>query len=507
MIKPVLAEFITDILPGARQASESSKFYTDETFKDIFNTIQQSENAINERPAHEQAAAREDRPRHDDGDGDMKTETRDTETARDTRETPAEEAYKAEQRSVKEAQDKPERDEKTEKPDTEAVAGKETGDDEDQAADAEDVIEELKKLLAKLAGANPEEAKGLMEKLRQLATGMSQKLDQMSEDDHASLRSLLDKILKAAGKDKGAALGLDEAGFAKLTELADPEKEISGKSDKKALTEILARLAGQTQKQAAPDKKADAEPFADTVKKVKVVNVNKASNASDQAKAAASQNAAFNKTAEAETQAQNAARNAAAKNGVQQTVTQVKPGANPEFGQNTANNGQSKADQINAAQMKEKPAAPRQAFERAIMDQVVRKVRVAVRPNGPSTMSIRLDPPHLGKVDMRVKVQDNVVKAILVVESREVRSVIESNMDSLKASLNNQGLKVDQINVTTSGEQGQNQRFAGEFDTATGHRQPGHPAADGQIVTAADEELANVNYRASAHDGVLDVVA
>lgn len=506
MIKPVLAEFISDILPGARQTSESSKFYADETFRDIFNSIKQSENAIDERPAHEQAAAREDRPRHDDG-GDTNTENRNADAARETRETPAEEAYKAEQRSVKEAQDKPERDEKVEKPDTEAVTGKETDDSEDQAADAEDVIEELKKLLAKLAGANPEEAKGLMEKLRQLATGISQKLDQMSEADHASLRSLMDKILKAAGKDKGASLGLDEAGFAKLIELAGSEKEISGKSDKKALTEILARLAGQTPKESGADKKTDAESFADTVKKVKVVNVNKAANASDQAKAAASQNAAFNKTAEAETQAQNAARNAA-KNGAQQTVTQVKPGANPEFGQNTAgNNGQSKADQVNAAQMKEKPAAPRQAFERAIMDQVVRKVRVAVRPNGSSTMSIRLDPPHLGKVDMRVKVQDNVVKAILVVESREVRSVIENNMDSLKASLNNQGLKVDQINVTTSGDQGQNQRFAGEFDTATGHRQPGHSKADNQTVTAADEELANINYRASAHNGVLDVVA
>jgi len=65
-------------------------------------------------------------------------------------------------------------------------------------------------------------------------------------------------------------------------------------------------------------------------------------------------------------------------------------------------------------------------------------------------MTIKLDPPHLGKIDMRVVTHDNMVRAVMITDTREVKAIIENNLENLRSSLNATGLKVDEITVTTA---------------------------------------------------------
>jgi flagellar hook-length control protein FliK len=126
-------------------------------------------------------------------------------------------------------------------------------------------------------------------------------------------------------------------------------------------------------------------------------------------------------------------------------------------------------------------------------------------------MVIKLDPPTLGHIDMRVEVKDGVVRAAIVAENQDVKKAIEGNIDSLKNSLSANGLKVDEISVTVGGEQGfqfKNDNMAqnaGSQNQGDGRRAPNGHAANTPL-TAVDEH-ASARARAYAHSGVLNVVA
>ncbi len=60
---------------------------------------------------------------------------------------------------------------------------------------------------------------------------------------------------------------------------------------------------------------------------------------------------------------------------------------------------------------------------------------------------IVLNPPQLGTVDMDVSIRNDKVCAVLHTDSSDVRNVLQSNMEQLRISLQNQGLTVDSISV------------------------------------------------------------
>jgi len=110
------------------------------------------------------------------------------------------------------------------------------------------------------------------------------------------------------------------------------------------------------------------------------------------------------------------------------------------------------------------------------------------------------------KIDMRIITHDNQVRAVMVAESHEVKAIIERDIESLRASLNNNGLKVDQITVTTSEE---NHYFRGE-NLAGRHNSNGSglgnssSGASGDFPSAEGDSVADA--RVSYHDGLLDVI-
>ncbi len=150
---------------------------------------------------------------------------------------------------------------------------------------------------------------------------------------------------------------------------------------------------------------------------------------------------------------------------------------------------------------------PSRAAERNVLGQIVEKARIHVKANGTSNMTLRLDPPNLGKVDVRISVEDNVVKAVLMADSKEVKAIIEQNLGNLKNSMNASGLKVEEITVTTSDQGGLS--FAGETGSGFGEGKnssgSGNEGFDGD---GFEDEGTEIRLSSSSfHQGVLDVVA
>jgi len=86
---------------------------------------------------------------------------------------------------------------------------------------------------------------------------------------------------------------------------------------------------------------------------------------------------------------------------------------------------------------------------REIADQILEQVKVMVTPEI-STLEVQLTPDELGKVTISVTEQDGVMKASIVTENELAKEAIESNLIQFKEMLQEQGLRVESVEVTVS---------------------------------------------------------
>ena len=85
-----------------------------------------------------------------------------------------------------------------------------------------------------------------------------------------------------------------------------------------------------------------------------------------------------------------------------------------------------------------------------IIEQVVRQVRIRVMPETTS-MELQLTPASLGRVALTVATNAaGVSTANMVVENQMAKEALESQMITLKQTFDEQGLKVDSVEVTVS---------------------------------------------------------
>lgn len=83
----------------------------------------------------------------------------------------------------------------------------------------------------------------------------------------------------------------------------------------------------------------------------------------------------------------------------------------------------------------------------SILNQLTEQIKVNVNSEFKS-MEMQLYPEHLGKVGVQVAVKDGIVTAQISAETEAVKKVIEAQLSSLKENFNNQGLKVENVEVT-----------------------------------------------------------
>ena len=105
-----------------------------------------------------------------------------------------------------------------------------------------------------------------------------------------------------------------------------------------------------------------------------------------------------------------------------------------------------------------------------IVEQVVRQVLIRVMPE-PTSMELRLNPASLGRVNITVAASAGIATATMVVENQMAKEALESQMIHLKEAFNEQGLKVDEVEVTVA-EFGL--KKDGEGQEQTGSKQSGN---------------------------------
>ena len=94
-------------------------------------------------------------------------------------------------------------------------------------------------------------------------------------------------------------------------------------------------------------------------------------------------------------------------------------------------------------------------------DQLVRAIRMQWR-NGVGEAKLRLTPEHLGEVLVSLQVRQGAVSAVLRADSQIVREWIRAHQNELKASLEAQGLQLDELVVEEDGHA--DQQPGREFD-------------------------------------------
>lgn len=100
---------------------------------------------------------------------------------------------------------------------------------------------------------------------------------------------------------------------------------------------------------------------------------------------------------------------------------------------------------VSATKTAEQPAEPQTDFE--VPRQIVEQARL-IRNGEETEMVIHLKPEHLGDLTLKVSVSQNgSVTASFHSDNAQVRTIIENSLVQLRQELNNQGIKVDNVEV------------------------------------------------------------
>ncbi len=108
---------------------------------------------------------------------------------------------------------------------------------------------------------------------------------------------------------------------------------------------------------------------------------------------------------------------------------------------------------------------------REIANQIIERIRVTIQPEQTS-MELQLNPEHLGKVNLSVQSKNGVMTAQFVVQNEISKEAIESQLHILKETLNQQGIKVDEIEVTIAAysfQQNDKEGSEGHAETKKSH--------------------------------------
>jgi len=101
------------------------------------------------------------------------------------------------------------------------------------------------------------------------------------------------------------------------------------------------------------------------------------------------------------------------------------------------------------------PLRPEAQAPQVDTEQVLRQVTsfVKVALDGmKSEFWMQLHPENLGPITVRLTVNDGVVRATLAAQDHAVKAVIQANVDQLKIRLNEQGLRVEHVQVAVGGD-------------------------------------------------------
>ena len=86
---------------------------------------------------------------------------------------------------------------------------------------------------------------------------------------------------------------------------------------------------------------------------------------------------------------------------------------------------------------------------REIANQIMEQIRITITPEV-TNMELQLNPEHLGRVNHTITEKEGMMTAQFTTQTEVAKEAIESQMTVLRESLQNQGIKVEAIEVTVS---------------------------------------------------------
>ncbi len=112
----------------------------------------------------------------------------------------------------------------------------------------------------------------------------------------------------------------------------------------------------------------------------------------------------------------------------------------------------SSADNNNFTSMLSKAGRTSGVFEpKDIISQIIKKASVTLK-NDKSEIVIQLKPETLGKVKLKLSVSKGEVSGRLVVESNEVKNIIQNNLSELQQALEENGLALSSLDISLGNE-------------------------------------------------------
>lgn len=143
-----------------------------------------------------------------------------------------------------------------------------------------------------------------------------------------------------------------------------------------------------------------------------------------------------------------------------------------------------------------------------IVKQVIDSVKIS-QTQQLQNIEVALNPENLGKITVNVTARDGIVTARLVAENEQVKQALESQMVTLKEKFENQGIKVDAVEVTVqshSFEANENLKGNDSQEENAGKKSPGRLKLD-SLDDLEESELSDEEVRArdSIKNGVSSV--
>jgi flagellar hook-length control protein FliK len=93
-----------------------------------------------------------------------------------------------------------------------------------------------------------------------------------------------------------------------------------------------------------------------------------------------------------------------------------------------------------------------------VVDQIREGISLSANKDG-GQVRLNLKPESMGQLDMRIAVRNESVQIIMTVENEKVHQAMNAHIDDLKTALQNQGLKVDKIEVALQYQPGHEGSF------------------------------------------------
>ena len=121
-----------------------------------------------------------------------------------------------------------------------------------------------------------------------------------------------------------------------------------------------------------------------------------------------------------------------------------------------------------------------------MLDQIVHKAAIYFK-NGHHEVKIDLKPEYLGHVRLQIATENHQVTLRILTEFPLVKDMIESNFHQLKADLQQQGLEIDQLEVSLT--QDGNPFEGGGTGTAQNKTRPFGENSSGSENVGAEEGL------------------